>query len=260
MRALVLSVFLLFSPISLAAETPLRFSIADSWSMPLVNIKDGKPDNGILFDIMQSLARQVGLPAEYHILPRLRIQSALERGDINVRCYAAQSWVPGLSGDYSWSLPILLQRDVLVGTSTNATVLDSTAQLPVKEVVGTVLGYSYPALQALFDSRQLIREDARNQDQVLKKLAVGRYNYAVGNQLALDWYNRERVSGPLLRTVMVLGEQPAGCILRNDPDLPVQRILRVLVRMKVSGELQRIVDKYTSPLRQQTDKTAQFSP
>jgi ABC-type amino acid transport substrate-binding protein len=253
MRTLVMAVLLVFSGSSLAAEPSLRFSISDSWSMPLVNIVNNQPNDGILFDIMQSLARQVGLPAEYHVVPRLRIQATLERGEVNVRCYAAQAWTAGLSGDYSWSLPILTQRDVLVASAQNPQPI-GPAQLPVKEVIGTVLGYSYPMLQPLFDSQQLIREDTRNQDQVLKKLAVGRYHYAVTNQLALEWFNRLHPGRSPLRSVSVLSEQPAGCIVRNDPELPVQRILRVLVRMRVSGELQRIVDKYTLPLSSQLEQ------
>ncbi|WP_341523274.1 transporter substrate-binding domain-containing protein [Pseudomonas sp. G.S.17] len=247
MRELVLSISLVVSSSSLAAETPLRFSIADSWSMPLVNIVNRQPNDGILFDIMQSLARQVGRTAEYHVLPRLRVQAALERGEVNVRCYAAQAWTAGLSGDYTWSLPILIQRDVLVAVNDDRRIT-SPAQLAPGEVIGTVLGYSYPVLQPFFNRRQLIREDARNQDQVLKKLAVGRYQYAVANKMALDWYNRIHPGNPPLRTVTQLTEQPAGCIVRNDPDIPVQRLLRVLVRMSVSGELQRIIDKYTAPL------------
>lgn len=250
MRALVvklLSILLVISSSSFAAETPLRFSIADSWSMPLVNIVNNQPNDGILFDIMQSLARQVGRPAEYHVLPRLRVQAALERGEVNIRCYAAQAWTAGLSGDYTWSLPILIQRDVLVG-GPDEKKLTSAAQLAPGKVIGTVLGYRYPVLQPLFDGQRLIREDARNQDQVLKKLAVGRYQYAVANQLSLEWYNRINPANPPLRAVVQLTEQPAGCIVRNDPDIPVQPLLRVLVRMSVSGELQRIIDKYTAPL------------
>lgn len=247
MRELVLSILLVVSGSSFAAETPLRFSIADSWSMPLVNIVDNQPIDGILFDIMQSLARQVGRTAEYHVLPRLRVQAALERGEVNIRCYAAQAWTAGLSGDYTWSLPILIQRDVLVTVNQDRSIT-APAQLAPGEVVGAVLGYRYLVLQPFFDRQELIREDARNQDQVLKKLAIGRYQYAVANQMALDWYNRINPGEPPLRIVTQLTEQPAGCIVRNDPDIPVQRLLRVLVRMSVSGELQSIIDKYTAPL------------
>ncbi|WP_426113285.1 substrate-binding periplasmic protein [Pseudomonas sp. DSP3-2-2] len=246
MRDLLLSVLLVISGSSFAAETPLRFSIADSWSMPLVNIVNNQPNDGILFDIMQSLAAQVGRRAEYHVLPRLRIQAALERGEVNVRCYATQAWTPGLSGDYTWSVPILIQRDVLVAANQDRSIT-GPAQLAPRQVIGTVLGYRYPVLQPFFDRQQLIREDARNQDQVLKKLAVGRYQYAVASQLALDWYNRIHPGNPPLRTVAHLTEQPVGCIVRNDPDIPVQPLLRVLVRMSVSGELQRIIDKYAAP-------------
>lgn len=259
MRELALSTLLMVSGTSLAAETPLRFSISDSWSMPLVNIENNQPNEGILFDIMQSLAAQVGRPAEYHVLPRLRVQGALERGEVNIRCYAAQAWMPGLSGDYTWSLPILFQRDVLVGVTENHKITDP-AKLAPREIIGAVLGYRYPVLQPFFDSEHLIREDARNQDQVLKKLAIGRYQYAVTSQLALDWFNYMHSDNTPLRTLAHLNEQPAGCIVRNDPDIPVQPLLRVLVHMSVSGELQRIIDKYTLPLSRQPGRNAKSIP
>lgn len=246
-RLIVLSSLLLFTLPCTAAEQPLRFSVAESWSMPLVQLEDNHPTSGILFDIMQSLARQVGREARYHVLPRLRIQAALERGEVDIRCYAAQAWVPSLSGDYFWSLPILYQRDLLIASA-------ETAAGPYpgqfdNETIGTVLGYNYPDLQHLFDNHQLVREDARSQEQTLRKLAAGRYNYAVSSQLVLDWLNRELPADKQLKAISLVSEQPAGCIIRNDPGLPTQKILRTLVRMRVSGEIQQIIDRYTAPLR-----------
>ena len=52
-----------------AAETdatPLRFSVMESWSMPLVRLQRGQPIDGIVYDITRSLARQVGRKALYH--------------------------------------------------------------------------------------------------------------------------------------------------------------------------------------------------
>ncbi|WP_229636117.1 substrate-binding periplasmic protein [Pseudomonas syringae] len=238
-------VLLLLSQASASAEPPLRFSVADSWSMPLIQLDEGEPTSGILFDIMQSLARQSGLRAEYHVLPRLRVQAALERGEVDIRCYAAQAWVPNLSGDYFWSLPILYQRDLLIASAETA-----AGPYPSQfenETVGTVLGYSYPELQHLFDNHQLVREDARNQEQTLRKLVAGRYNYAVSSELALDWVNRDLPAGQRMKVISMVSDQPAGCIIRNDPGLPTQKILRTLVRMRVSGEIQQIVDQYTAP-------------
>lgn len=242
---ILLAALLLFARSATADEATLKFSVADSWSMPLIELQDYQPVNGILFDIMQSLARQVGRTAEYHVLPRLRVQAALERGDVDIRCYAAQAWVPNLSGDYLWSLPILYQRDLLIASA-------ETAAGPYprqfdNETIGTVLGYNYPELQTLFNSHQLVREDARSQEQALRKLAARRYHYAVSSQLVLDWFNRELPGNSQLTAISLISEQPAGCIVRNDPTLPTQQILRTLVRMRVSGEIQQIVDRYTAP-------------
>ena len=110
-----------------------------------------------------------------------------------------------------------------------------------------MLGYNYPDLQYLFDNHQLVREDARSQEQTLRKLVAGRYHYAVASQLVLDWLNRDLPADEQLKSVALIADQPAGCIIRNDPGLPTQKILRTLVRMRVSGEIQQIVDRYTAP-------------
>lgn len=239
----LLAVTLSSAQVSTANEPPLRFSVSESWSMPLIDIEGHQPTTGILFDIMNSLARQVGRTPEYHVLPRLRVKTAMEQGEVDVRCYTSPAWLSSLSGDYFWSLPILVQRDVLLASPETAGPYPDQFD---NEVVGTVLGYTYPELQHLFNNHNLLREDARNEEQVLRKLVAGRYNYAVGNQLAMDWVNRDLPARRRLKVVSVISEQPAACMVRNDPALPAQKILRTLLRMKMSGEIQQIVDRYTA--------------
>lgn len=227
----------------MAAQPPLRFAMADSWAMPLAQYERGRPTQGILYDMMLSLATQVGVPAEFHVLPRTRVQNAMEHGEVDVRCYAAQSWLPNQSGDYIWSIPLVFQRDLLISRRGLPVQIDP-AHLP-RQSIGTVLGYSYPTLQPLFDADRLWREDARNQEQVLDKLLAGRYRYAVSNQWTLDWFNQRLLPGQQLQEVAVLQEQKVGCYVRNDPNVPVQRILRTLLRMKMSGEIDDIIRLYT---------------
>ncbi|MCU1751518.1 substrate-binding periplasmic protein [Pseudomonas sp. 6D_7.1_Bac1] len=248
-----LGALLLISVSAIAAPAPLRFAITDSWAMPMVQIEHGQPTQGILYDVMLSLATQVGLPAEFHVLARARVQGSMERGEIDIRCYAAQSWLPNLPDDYIWSVPLWFQRDLLIATkSAPASVVP--ANLPVQPI-GAVLGYSYPTLQPLFDSGQLKRDDARNQEQVLQKLLAGRYHYAVSNQWALDWFNQKLMPDRQLQGVAVLQEQNVGCYMRNDPKLPVQLILRTLLKMKMSGEIDDIIRLYTG-----TTEPAQATP
>lgn len=228
---------------AMASQPPLRFVVADSWAMPMVQIERGRPTQGILYDMMLSLATQVGVPAQFHVLPRARVQNAMEHGEVDVRCFAAQSWLPNLSGDYIWSLPLFFQRDLLISRRDPPPSVDP-AHLP-RQSIGTVLGYTYPTLQPIFDADRLWREDARNQEQVLDKLLAGRYRYAVSNQWTLDWFNQRLQPAQQLQTVAVLQEQKIGCYVRNDPNVPVQRILRTLLRMKMSGEIDDIIRLYT---------------
>jgi ABC-type amino acid transport substrate-binding protein len=198
----------------------------------------------LIFDIMQSMAAHAHLTAEYRVVPIQRVQRTLERGAIDVRCYAAQSWMPSLSGDYTWSLPLLIQRDLLISTPDNAT--PRTPDTLTNETIGTVLGYAYPTLQTAFDNHTLRRDDARSEVQVLQKLQIHRYRYAVGNQWSLDWFNRNLPDDQKLRGVAVIDEQPVGCIVRNDTDIPAQRLMRILLRMRMSGEIDRIMSRYST--------------
>ncbi|WP_433766835.1 substrate-binding periplasmic protein [Pseudomonas putida] len=239
---LAMGALLLISLNGVAAEAPLRFVVPDSWTMPMVQLEHGRPTQGILYDVMLSLATQVGAPAEFHVLPRSRVQNAMEQGEVDVRCYAAQSWLPNQSGNYLWSIPLWTQPDLLVSRpSPQSSVLP--ASLP-RQTIGTVLGYSYPTLQPLFDANQLQRDDARNQELVLEKLLAGRNHYAVSNQWTLDWFNQRLLPDQQLQGVAVLQVQNVGCYVRNDPEVPAQRILRTLVQMKMSGEIDDIIRLY----------------
>ncbi len=228
-----------------AAEAPLRFVIADSWAMPTIEIEGEQPTAGILYDTMNSLARHLDTRAEFHVLARARVQNAMNQGEVDIRCFAAQAWLPNLSGDYLWSVPLFVQRNLLVSDRPHPAPLNPQ-DLPTQHV-GTVLSYTYTAVQPLFDSARLIRDDARNEEQVLQKLQVGRYHYAIASQWTLDWFNKTQASGKPLYRVARLQEQAVGCYVRNDPAVPARRILRALLQMKMSGEIDAIVQRYVEP-------------
>ncbi|MGY2229774.1 ABC transporter substrate-binding protein [Pseudomonas tolaasii] len=247
----VLGALWMISLVSLAAPAPLRFAVSDSWAMPMAEVEDDRPTQGILYDLMLSLATQVGHPAEFHVLPRARIAGAMEHGDIDVRCYVAQAWLDEASGDYTWSVPLMVQRNVMVSrhTTPQPVHVEGLAQ----QSIGTVLNYRYATLDPLFATGRLSRDDSRSEDLVLHKLVAGRFNYAVINEWILDRFNLGLPPGKKLHNVAVIGEQSLGCIVRNDPNVPVQRILRTLLRMKMSGEIDDIIQLYTgenaSPLQ-----------
>lgn len=241
MRTL-LALLLLWTTSSLAEQPVLRFTVAESWGMPLARIEGDQPVEGLVYDLMQAMAREVGVRPEFHVMARLRLQEAMDSGDIDVRCYVSTQWFNDRPGDFVWSIPLIHQRDLLVGRAGDSTPMPPE-QLP-PQAIGTVLGYTYSTLQPLLDQGRLRREDSRSQLLVLQKLQAGRYRHAVSNQLSLQWFNQGQPADRQLQTLAVLEEQDLGCMVRNDPAIPTQGLLRALVRMKQSGEIERIVQRY----------------
>ncbi len=238
MRSIVLALLVICSPLA-AEERALRFSITESSTMPMVRIEDGQATGGILYDLQMRLAEKVGRRAQVMVLPRLRVQQMLVRGEIDARCDVNPAWLKESTHQYIWSVPFMVHHDVLVGTAA-----DLPRQPPPGETIGTVLGFVYPSLEPAFASGALLRDDARTQDLVLAKLAAARDRYAISNELTLDWFNRTRAGGQPLRKLGVLSSDIVACIVRDEPDVPTHALLRALVRMSVDGEFEAILARY----------------
>lgn len=238
MRFLVVALLLIGAP-AFAAERALRFSVSESWAMPLMRYEQGQAAGGILYDLHTRLAEKVGRRAEQPVLPRQRVQQLLERGEIDVRCYVNPTWLKESHYQYIWSLPFMVQRDLLVARSGETALPGSHSG----ERIGTVLGFIYPTLEPQIASGLVQRDDARTQELVLEKLAAGRYRFAVSNQLTLDWYNRQHAQ-QRLRPLGELAADLISCLVRDEPDVPTHQLLRAMVQMKQDGEFDAILARY----------------
>jgi len=239
MRCLPLALILLSLGTN-AEERPLRFAVSESWAMPMIHIEHGQATAGILYDLQQRLAEKVGRRAEMLVHPRLRIQQILERGEIDVRCYVNPAWLSESHHQYIWSVPFMVQRDLLVGRSPQQVQVNRMRG----ETIGTVLGFTYPKLDPLFASGQLQRDDARTQELALAKLQAKRYDYAISNELTLQWFNRQQPAGHKLQPLQEVAADLVACIVRDEPDVPTMALLRALVQMKQAGEFKTILSRY----------------
>ncbi|MDG1582740.1 ABC transporter substrate-binding protein [Pseudomonas sp. GOM6] len=237
---LIAVVLLLLCHQSFAAERPLRFSVNESWGMPMMRYEQGRAAGGILFDLHQRLAEKIGRQAQQLVLPRQRVQQVLLRGEIDVRCYVNPDWVKESHHQYIWSLPFMVQRDLLVSRHDETALPGSHSG----ERIGTVLGFIYPTLEPQIASGLIQRDDARTQELALEKLIAGRYRFAVSNQLTLDWFNRNQPPAKRLRPIGELAADLISCLVRDEPDVPTQRLLRAMVQMKQDGEFDAILARY----------------
>ena len=240
MLKLIAALLILPGCVLATEERPVRFSINESWAMPMVKIEQGQAVDGILFDLQHRLAAKIGRKAELVVMPRLRVQHALEINEIDVRCYVSPNWLNNGHHRYIWSLPFMTQRDLLVSRQAENIRVHNLHN----QRIGTVLGFSYPALDPLFNSGQLEREDARTQHQVLLKLAADRYQYAITNELSLHWFNRQQPPGQKLHVLSEVESDPIACIVRDAPDVPTMPLLRAMVQMKQDGEFDALLARY----------------
>tara|TARA_Y100000815_G_C13261513_1_gene469429 strand:- start:235 stop:966 length:732 start_codon:yes stop_codon:yes gene_type:complete len=241
-RALIIVVSLLFYPAwAQAADPPLRFSISDSSTMPMIDLQNGQPVDGILHDLHRRIAERVGRKAEELVMSRARIQPLLAEGAVDVSCYMNPAWLAVNHASYRWSVPFMNQRSILVARPETSPAKLSSLR---GRRIGTVLGFYYPEAEASFRGGTLIRDDARTEQQVLEKLAAGRNRYAISTQVALDWFNRDRPAQRKLQAVDRLWESAIHCIVRDEPDVPARELLAAIQQMQHDGEFNAILAKY----------------
>jgi polar amino acid transport system substrate-binding protein len=241
-RALSVAVSLLFfSALAQAAERPLRFSVSDSSTMPMIHLENGQPVDGILHDLHRRIAEKLGRKAEQLVMSRTRIQPLLAEGAVDVSCYMNPAWLAVDHASYRWSVPFMTQRSILVAQPETPPAKLSSLR---GRRVGTVLGFFYPEADASFRDGTLIRDDARTEHLVLKKLAAGRERYAISTQVALDWFNRDRPVDRRLKAIDRLSESSIHCIVRVETDVPAREILDVMQQMQHDVEFEAILAKY----------------
>ena len=245
MRALSIEVaflFFLFLTASVhAAERPLRFSVSDSSTMPMIHLENSQPVDGILHDLHRRIAAKLGRQAEQRVMSRARIQPLLDEDTVDVSCYMNPAWLAVSQTSYRWSVPFMNQHSILVARpETPPTRLSGLRN----QRIGTVLGFYYPEADAFFRDGKLIRDDARTEHQVLEKLAAGRGRYAISTQVALDWFNLQKPAERRLKAIDQLSESSIHCIVRDEPGVPAREILDAMRQMQRDGEFDTILAKY----------------
>lgn len=224
------------------AADVLRFSASSSWNMPYAKYEGDKLTGGIIFDLAQLIGKQMATPVVFVVLPRKRLDPATLAGEIDLRCYMTPQWTQ-IPEHFTWSGRLFDITDVLFGTA-SAPQPKEIATIAHGTVVSTVLGYSYPALDANFASGQLRREDTVDQEKVMLKLSVGRTPYGTSDMMALDWYKRTTPDHALSKWALPFSRKDFQCGIPKSGNIPPAVLLSALDALKKSGKLDDILRNY----------------
>lgn len=233
------------APAWAAVEAPkpvLRFVVGESWTSPYIELGPNGPVGGLMFELAQAIAREMGAQAEFVSLPSLRVDAAMDSGAADLHCLISPQWF-GQHPPAAERLgpPMIVLEDVLAAPAGTAPI-DLEAQRGLR--VGTVLGYRYGALEPLFADGRLVREEAPSQRRMLEKLSRGRSTVAIVDRLALAAYNRGLPAADRLVALRSLSQTPTHCMFGNRPDLPTQPLRAALDRLVARGEVRRLVARY----------------
>jgi polar amino acid transport system substrate-binding protein len=164
---------------------------------------------GLARDVIDPLAGALGLRAEYFNLPRARVEAWLHDGRIDGACFLAPAWVAE-PARLRWS-PVLFHIRQVVVSAPGAPPVDSPQALFGRRL-GTQLHYAYPELQPYFADGRIRRADAPSHASNMAKLARGRIDAFLYDDIAAPFAAREgRLPGDARIDPLWAPENPVYC-------------------------------------------------
>jgi len=220
-----------------AARADVVFVAPTNHTMPMARFVDGRITEGILKDLGDQIARRLGHKARYLLVPSKRVSAALTAGEADGLCYVLDYWI---DGDFLWTRAFI-PNAAIIAARPDAPRLHSLADLAGKPV-GTVLGYRYPQLDVPLGTR-FLRDDATDMEHNLRKIAIGRVNYAITEDLSLSWFARTNKTISLRRD-LVVANITAKCAFSPKSRHAFRDVERAIDELVADGTLAAILDRY----------------
>ncbi|MDM4765682.1 transporter substrate-binding domain-containing protein [Pelomonas sp. SE-A7] len=224
---------------------PIRYAVSTAWSMPYGELRDGVLVQGINQRLGLALAAATHRPLQPVMLPRPRLEAAAQAGEYDLRCHVQPEWTR-TPQSYQWSVPLFELTDVLVGRPGIAAPA-GLEDLQAGATVATVTGYLYPPMEARFADGRLRRDDGFSEDRSLRKLMLGRNDYAVVNSQDLGWFLKQTPEARLAPWRLPVHRGNYHCAVPLGGRIPAAELLEALQKLRSSGEIERILAQYRQP-------------
>ncbi|MDC8770405.1 substrate-binding periplasmic protein [Roseateles albus] len=221
-----------------SARPALRVIVDSSTEMPWAQLQADRVTAGLHHDLGLALAEQLGREAQFLVLPRKRMATALEQGQGDIVCALVPKW---FAGPFDWSQP-MLPDGVLILSAARAKRPSTVSDLRGL-TIGTVNGFVYPELEQALGSG-FVREDAPNAGANLRKLNQGRMDYAVSNQRYVEFQRRQGVLSLALHPDFVLSRHTNSCALSRRSEVKLEQLNQAITALEKSGALSRMADAY----------------
>ena len=227
----------------------LRVLISESSAMPFAQFArvgdKSVVHSGLEKDWADALAHKMGRVPEFVPIPAKRVMAMAAQGGFDLQCFQSPSWY-GSSGKAVYERfpeALLTIEEHLVGPST-ADLVHGPAELKGKRV-GVVLGYRYPALDALFAAKDIVREEALNEVSLLQKQTKGRADYSVVKSINLAYARkRDPAYAALVESPWVVSRTDLHCMRVLASPIPLAEMVQAHRDLVAQGVLSRLLASY----------------
>jgi ABC-type amino acid transport/signal transduction systems, periplasmic component/domain len=206
----------------------------------------GKPDTGLMLDILREIAALSQYRVEVVRYPELRSRMLLAEGAVDAYP-SAKEWLER-PDDYLWTDPVLVSEDVLAFQSGKQVDFDHPDSLAGLRV-GLIHGFTYPGIDGLCRDGTFACHTANNTELLLSMVSRGHLDAAVTNRRVAEWTlrNSSRLDAAAFdfsQTLVGKADFRFAFISTRVWAEFIGTFNAELARMKADGRLERMAARY----------------
>ena len=220
-----------------------RLNVAPNGYPPYIIHSESGTYSGIIWDTVSEIGERLGYSTVAHQIPRKRVDRMLQDGYIDGTARAIE-WTPEPER-FLFTQPITRIREVFFTTADSQLAIKGLDDIEGLTIV-THLGYHYPVLQPLFESGRARRFDVTKDQDLLRFILDGmQFDAAIADESVGKWVMQQHGwSDRIKASEWAISDYGYRLMLRENWTEFAEAFNRELDRMKDSGELQRIHDRY----------------
>ncbi|PKM19858.1 MAG: hypothetical protein CVV11_09665 [Gammaproteobacteria bacterium HGW-Gammaproteobacteria-15] len=167
-------------------KAPLYAIVSETNTPPYAIFNaDNELQAGLSKDIIDELGRRINRKVQYINLPRARVEPWLVEGQAEIACFLNPDWV-NEPDKLLWSTALFSTRQLLVRRRESEPI--TAIQHLAGKRVGTTRGFTYPELEQVFQSGDVIRDDAHSLESNLLRLKQGRLDVVMTVDLSYHFF------------------------------------------------------------------------
>lgn len=239
---LFINIFIVLPWFASAQQQPIRAIVSSTNASPYAIFQNDNLHSGIAKDILDTLAQRSFRDINYLDLPRARVELWLESGQADIACFLNPDWV-AQPQQLGWSPVLFMTKQVFIRQASSAPI--TRAMDLHQRRIGTVRGFSYPELEALFSSGQAVRDDAADLTANIERLREGRIDAVMSVDLHVDYFQVVKNNPDFAIDLMWAKPAPTYCALSKHNLSNYNQLKNDLTDLVDTGAMKAILASYS---------------